>query len=313
MDIRQFIYFSEICRQKSFSGAAEQLYITPQGISMAISRLETELSCKLFRREGKELRLTRQGTFLSERAEEILRQFRICEEYFARERDRQYRNKRISIASAYGVMPEFAGDLVFRFRQKHPDVELRVRENCDCECEEAVWNGTAELGFSIAPFDIKKFDTTKLINRRFCLIVHKTHPLAHKKSSSADVLREMPVMMTDERYKIGSLITDCCRRKGFMPNIQFKAGELMAVHRFVKDNRGAGISVESAAKALAQPDVRAVALDEPRLTWSVCLIKKRGASLSPIAKTFERFVIKQMCSSTEEKTPAFDDLPGDPD
>ncbi|MCL1829391.1 MAG: LysR family transcriptional regulator [Oscillospiraceae bacterium] len=303
MDIRQLLYFTEICRHRSFSKAADRLYISQQGISMAISRLESELSCKLFRREGKDLCLTEQGEFLLNRAEEILEQFRICEEYFNKERDARHMTKTISITVAYGAVAEFAGELVFGFGQKYPDAEPTVRECCDRECDEYVRNGAAELGFSAAPFDTKEFETVELFKSRFCLMVHKTHPLAREESVSAGILLDLPVIMPDERCKTHLVVTECCRRIGFLPTVQFKTGETITVHRLVNANKGVGISVESAAKDLAQPNVRVIPFEDPQMIWSAHLIKKRGATLSPIAKTFERYVIKQMCPSSEEKSP----------
>ena len=53
MEIRQLKYFMEIYKYRSFSRAAEVCFISSQGISMAILRLEEELACKLFERTSK--------------------------------------------------------------------------------------------------------------------------------------------------------------------------------------------------------------------------------------------------------------------
>ena len=48
MDIRQMRYFLEICKFGSISQAAGSLFISQQGLSSAIRRLEQELGCDLF-------------------------------------------------------------------------------------------------------------------------------------------------------------------------------------------------------------------------------------------------------------------------
>ncbi len=48
MNIQQLKYYLEICKCRSFSKAADNLYISQQGLSMAVIRLESEFSCKLF-------------------------------------------------------------------------------------------------------------------------------------------------------------------------------------------------------------------------------------------------------------------------
>lgn len=294
MEIKQLLYFTEICRYKSFSKAAERLYISQQGISMAIFRLEEELTCKLFSRAGKDLKLTEHGEFLLEHATEIVRQFQICEEYFDRENNAKHLRKTILISSSLGVMPEFAGELVFQFRQKYPEVRLEIQEGTDWECEEAIWNETAEIGFSMAPIDHKRFDSTELLRRRYSLIVHKSHQLAGLQSVPVEILRTTPIMMMDKRSKTNQNVTSCCQQMGFEPDVQFTAGEVLAIHRFVNANRGVGISVESVAEDMPQPNVCSIPFEDPRMVWSVHLIKKRGTVLSPITKVFERFVIEKM-------------------
>lgn len=301
MDIRQMQYFIEICRQRSFAKAAEHLYISQQGLSMAISRLEEELSSKLFWRSGKELKLSEQGEFLLPHAEEMLRHFQICEAYFEELKHAKQLQKTVNIASAFGAMPEFAGRLVFQFQRDFPDIWLSVHEYTDTTCDEAVWNGDAELGFSPTPLDIKRFESIKLFTRRFCLLVHHSHPLAARETVPLDVLRTTPIMVMDETSKAPQIVMSCCRHAGFQPKVQFKAGEVIAIHRLVSANRGVGISVESVAEDLSHPDVRAIPFDDPRMVWEAHLIKKRDANLSPVAKTFERYVIGQMCKPLVEK------------
>ncbi|MCC8078676.1 MAG: LysR family transcriptional regulator, partial [Oscillospiraceae bacterium] len=82
LNIQQLKYFVEVCKCKSFSKAAKSLYISQQGISMAIMRLESEFSAKLFIRTSKGLMLTADGEYLLGCAETILAEFEKCEDYF---------------------------------------------------------------------------------------------------------------------------------------------------------------------------------------------------------------------------------------
>jgi DNA-binding transcriptional LysR family regulator len=74
MDIRQMQYFIEICRQKSFAKAAERLYISQQGLSMAISRSKKNCPAS-FSALGQRASSFRTGKFLLPHADEIIRQF----------------------------------------------------------------------------------------------------------------------------------------------------------------------------------------------------------------------------------------------
>jgi DNA-binding transcriptional LysR family regulator len=291
MEIRQLRYFLEVNKQKSFSKAAERLYISQQGLSMAIQRLETELGCKLFRRTAREkIYLSEDGEFLFPHAELIDRQVAICEEHFLNNKDWV---SIVRIASAYGAMPEFAGKIIFNFEQEHKNICLQVSEYPDIECDIALEREDADIGFGLWPIDDKRFETKLLYSKRFCLLVQKDHPLAGETSVSLDVLRTTPIMVMNQLSKTNTILMDQCKKRDIKPRIQWLAGEVIAIHRLVNAGAGVGISVESVAEALNQENVRAIPFDEPEMLWSAYLMKKRGAQLSQATHTFERFFLNR--------------------
>ena len=50
MNFQNIQYFLQVARKRSFSQAAEELFITQQTLSASIAALERELGCKLFLR-----------------------------------------------------------------------------------------------------------------------------------------------------------------------------------------------------------------------------------------------------------------------
>ena len=58
MEIRNLEYFLEVARTKSFTKAAQNLFITQPTISRMIKNLEDELEVELFERLGKGVELT---------------------------------------------------------------------------------------------------------------------------------------------------------------------------------------------------------------------------------------------------------------
>jgi DNA-binding transcriptional LysR family regulator len=61
---RQFRAFSLVAQHRSFSRAAEELYITPSGLSVLIRELETQLGFRLFDRTTRHVGLTSSGSEL---------------------------------------------------------------------------------------------------------------------------------------------------------------------------------------------------------------------------------------------------------
>ncbi len=57
-------YFESAARHKSYSKAAEELFITQAAISQKLRQLENHIGCKLFVRRGREMHLTDKGQML---------------------------------------------------------------------------------------------------------------------------------------------------------------------------------------------------------------------------------------------------------
>ncbi|MEJ7443124.1 LysR family transcriptional regulator, partial [Staphylococcus warneri] len=58
MEIKQLKYFLEVAKREHLSDAALELDIAQSAISRQIQQLEDELQVKLFKRQGRNIRLT---------------------------------------------------------------------------------------------------------------------------------------------------------------------------------------------------------------------------------------------------------------
>ena len=72
MEIFELRYFLGVAQHENIHKASERLNISPASLSKAVTRLEGELSIKLFQRRGRNIQLTDQGRLLQKRASEIV-------------------------------------------------------------------------------------------------------------------------------------------------------------------------------------------------------------------------------------------------
>jgi DNA-binding transcriptional LysR family regulator len=288
VEIRQLRYFIEICKYKNFSRAAEECAISPQGVSMSIARLETELSSKLFKRNAGGIELTPQAEYLLPRAKKIVALTDECESYFSLDAQKE---KFLPVAFSAGTIEEFAGPPIAEFMKKHSNIHLNIRECGDTICDEAVENREVELGLTVGPVDDRRFDAHKLFSTKHALIVREDHPFAKKSSVSVEDLRNVPVATAQETTRTCSLFKSACKKAGFELTVSTYVDEILLVYYLVEVNFAVGISTVALARRLSRPALRAVPFDDAALDWNIYLIKAKNERLSREAQLFESMLL----------------------
>jgi DNA-binding transcriptional LysR family regulator len=127
VELRHLRYFVAVAEERSFTGAAERLWIAQPGLSTQIKRLEAELGLQLFERHPRGVALTPAGEVFLERARVALA---AAETAGATGRDMQagvIGSLRLGIASGPRWSP--AAELLHRCSREWPAVELTVVES----------------------------------------------------------------------------------------------------------------------------------------------------------------------------------------
>ena len=152
MNFQTIQYFLQVARKRSFSQAAEELFITQQTLSASIAALERELGCKLFLRHIP-LELTYGGeqflkyaTAFQQNYDRMLRDFA---EIGAGVRGRL----RVGVAVNRGrlLLPK----LIHAFHEAHPMVEVAVVEGKNDALLEALHEGEIDLAIADFPEDCR--------------------------------------------------------------------------------------------------------------------------------------------------------------
>lgn len=125
MTIKQLTYFMALAETGSFGAAAQRVNISQPALSLQIKELEGHLGTRLVERLPRELRLTRAGHTLRDRAASILQDLRALESELRLQ-------KGLTGRLALGVIPTIAPYLLppalSRLRWAAPELDLRITE-----------------------------------------------------------------------------------------------------------------------------------------------------------------------------------------
>lgn len=280
MDVRQLKYFIEVYKSGSLSRAAAACYITTPGIRLSLTRLEDELGCKLFKKTGSGLSLSKHGKFLLPYAEQITSMIDECEAHFASVRKQ---SSGIPVAFSIGTLEEFAGLPLSRFREENPGVRIEIREGSDSECDAAVENGDVEFALTVGPLSGRRMDTTLLYSSLNALLVHESHPLAGRDSVAVRELRDVPMVIQRETTRSSANFRACCKAAGFEPIISTYTDDVLLLFYLPSIGQAAGIASYTLAMRMNRAHIRVIPFEDPEMAWNIYLAKARGAQLSPNA------------------------------
>ena len=168
MDFRQLESFVAISKFKSFSKAADYLFITQPTISSHILNLEKELNTVLINRSNKKISLTKAGEVLYDYAINIIN---------LRERARyklgEFKGKIVgNIEIASSTIPEqyIIPDLICKFNKIYPDVTFTMLHYHSTQVVEGIVNGDIDFGIVGAKIQHNQLKYIDLIDDELVIV-----------------------------------------------------------------------------------------------------------------------------------------------
>ncbi|NLI54489.1 MAG: LysR family transcriptional regulator [Clostridiales bacterium] len=141
MTIRHLKVFLAVCDQGGVTAASRKLFISQPSISAAITDIETEYGVKLFDRISRKLYLTEAGTHLQEQARYLVSLFDSIESDLISSGTRGI----LRVGSSVTIGNRFLPSVVIRFREAHPQIEVKAAINSSEQLERRVLENELDL------------------------------------------------------------------------------------------------------------------------------------------------------------------------
>ena len=196
MDLRQLEVFAKVYELRSFSKAAQALFLTQPTVSERISLLEDELSVRLFDRTGRETTPTRAGDLLFGYAKRILGlnlEAKHAIDQFVGKMAGELSVGGSTIPGEY-VLPALIG----RFKEKYPEISVSLLIRDTQGILDLVLEGRVEFGVVGAKINHRSLEYSELMTDDLVLIVPPHHPWWGKHSVTLDELRAAPLVIREK-------------------------------------------------------------------------------------------------------------------
>ncbi len=296
LDFRQLETFIQVVKLKSFSKAAQKLYLTQPTITSHIQNLESELGTILLNRSGKSISPTGAGNLLYKYALNIINMRNMAQFDLGVYQGKIQGHLDISISSIprHYVLPSLLKD----FMSKYPEVTFSITDDDSKNVFDNIIEGGTDFGIVGTYFKSPNLEYIELIDDELCLITpnNDDYPWDNYSELEPDFLLDEKLISREKGSGTRSLIESQFIENGIdFENLKVIAyvDDTDAIKRFVE--LGVGISFTS--KKAIQREVEMGLLKcftikgfELKRMFYFIFHKKR--QLSPLSKTFKDFVVE---------------------
>ncbi len=285
MDQKELRYFLTVCKERSLSAAAEKLYISQQGLSKAMSKLEAELQVPLFLRTTAGIRLTPYGQELEKYASPYVHQHEYMTRRIADVKENQ--RETLDIGFATGMFEVLPPLFLSKFLSEHPKARITIRSFPDEQCTQSILDHQLQLGFFPEPLDVSLFDSLFSKSHRLFVIAGKCHPLASRNSIRIEELASERVITLNTNAGSQDALRTICLQHGVKPSILLGASETHLMEELCLS--GYAVSFYAGRMSLFSKDIVAIPLENVDFYWRFHLAANKNVYLTELALDFVQY------------------------
>jgi len=285
MELRQLRYLVALADERHFTRAAAREHIAQPALSQQIRRLEQEVGLALVERTTRRVTVTEAGQTLVARARRIL------SEVDSANAEMQalagVRTGHVMVGTMHTMGPVDVTVALAVFHQRHPRVELTVREQSSEELAEMLRDDGLDLAFLSVTERMEShgLGLHQLVSEELVVVLPRDHRLAARGTLRMAELAGEHFISYREGARLRELLTFAARHAGFEPQIKLESNESERIKRLVARDMGVAILPRSDAERPGT-DLAMAALTEPALRRDITLAWRESRRLAPAAAEF---------------------------
>lgn len=293
VELRHLRYFAAVAEELHFGRAAERLGIAQPPLSQQIKSLEELVGYTLFERRP-QVRLTPAGEALLEAARRTLSQ--IEEGLDSTRRVGRGEAGKITVGFAASILTTALPEILRKYREHFPVVELRLRELSSAAQAAALSDGGIDVGFVREAVEHGTgLICEPILREEFVAVLPPAHRLAKWRELPLGELAgesfvHFPRAVAPALY---DQVGEACRRAGFQPRVVQEAQEWLTILGLVEAGLGVSL-VPDSFRRLRWGGVQYRPLAPPREFTDVFVCRREvgpGPAVAPLIEIARGFAL----------------------
>jgi LysR family carnitine catabolism transcriptional activator len=284
---RQLRAFQLVAQHRSFTRAAEALFITPSGLSVLIRELENQLGFRLFDRTTRHVALTDYGNELFAVTQRNL--YELDSAMLRIGRTAEQASQVLSIGAPPLVATNILPPAIKEFRSQRPDVRIQLFDADLTTILQKIESGNLDMGLGI-------FRNPPGIRRtpffRFSLMVIRADKEAarHRPSTTWSALKGEMLVSLPQGSPVQLIVDKHLTKTGVACRRGAVVNSLDTQIALVEADEGVAIIPSFGVPACRNRKVLMSRLTDPIVNMEFHQISNRGTKLPPVADEFIGFL-----------------------
>ena len=290
MLLHEMNYVYEVYRQRSFTKAAQALYIAQPSLSQMVRKAEARIGAPIFDRSTSPIGVTELGRAYIRAAEQVLQIEADLQQYL------DDTEKCLTGALTLGGTTFFTSyvlpPLVSAYSERYPGVELRLHEAHTGQLKQELQEGTLDFALDNTLLDPAIYEAVEIQTEQVILAVPRALPVNEKAAAfrlsakelpqvgapcvPLELFADTPFLLLKEGNDTRRRAEQLCAQAGFEPKIRLALDQQLAAYNLAGYGLGAAFISDTLALS-APPDERLCfyRIDSPDATRSISLFYKR--------------------------------------
>lgn len=298
--LENYRVFCKVAQHKSFSGAAQELFLSQPAVSQSVRQMEEQLGMQLFVRSSKKVELTPQGSILYEYASSALGLLESAEQQLSGLQTLGAGQLRLGagdITARHLLLPALE-----RFHQLYPKVHLSIFNRTSASSLELLHAGRIDAAFVNLPIEDDRITVHWESPVQDIFVAGQRFAELKDKPLTARQLARLPLIMLEHKANSRVYVQRFFLRQGveLQPEIELASYELMG--ELARINLGVSCMVRQFCRQeLQSGKLFELRLTEPVPARSIGMVSLKGVSLPPSVARFVELMNETTRTKGEEK------------
>ena len=289
--LNSLLVFHEVAKHRSFSKAAEGLFISQPAVTKHIKELERRVGMGLIQRRKGGFSLTEAGKIIFRYSHKISSHLMEMENVLGSlQKDRRGLLK-IGTTESYSrcLMPR----LLSGFQAAHPAFKIALDVGNSDEIERNLLVYKNDLGLIGLTRTSSKLEAIPFLKEPLVLIVSPNHSLAKRKVVSLRELEGYPFIIRAKGSTTRRIVLQAFKDLEIRPSLLMEAGSSEFIKQWVSEGKGVSVIVK---RIVEDEEKRGIIKTVPlmeKLHLEVALLYLKEERANPAVKTFVNFIENQ--------------------